>query len=464
MLKITRIAIATLCSVFPLTAVSQEARSVSDTVQTDAGLASSDEPPASITPTDSAPPEAPEIEKPDETTPAEEIAAPDISPTSDASAETAAPAENASDDASPAAIPSEGESAEIETPIDSPPKPKKKKRKKIRISARVHAAWKMTHENTPDNPATAADEFEEQDIENKFTIRQARFKFRWTPEKWLTAALQLAGFQDNDFGISLLRDAYIHVSPFRYLEIRAGLFKKPFSRLQQRSVGKLRVLNRGEMNDLIVEDLRFGERDLGLQLSGRILPSIKLDYEVGVFNGSGPDISERGNSKDVVARIETSPAKWFSFGTNGSFKFFDESESNEEFAWAAGADAVFKVSGFRAHLEGIAASDYNYENRPNVVTQTQPTILGLVGILSYKHKLSSGSFRLALEPVFKVEMLDPNHKVSDDQVLTYDAGFNSYIGKYLRLMIHGEFRRPAKNSAASYPGREILTAQLCFDI
>ena len=468
MLIIFRFAIITSFTVFPITAFSQDTSPASVTTPPELTSPVSENPaspPTAEAVTVSEPPGT-ETEPPAQPTDRHNSA--DVSLTPEAG--SAASQETSPQTTTTAPLEAVSTAAqsrtEIEPPVDPPAKAKKKKkkRKKFRISARIHAAWEMTHEDTPDDPATDADEYKKQDIESQFDIRQARFKLRWQPEKRLTAVIQLAGFQDNDFGVSLLRDAYIHVSPLQYLEIRAGLFKKPFSRLQLRSFGKLRVLNRGELNDLVVEDLRYGERDLGLQFSGRILPDIKLDYEVGVFNGSGPDVSERGNSKDVAARIQVRPADWISVGTNASFKFFDDEESDEDFAWAAGVDSVFKIAEFRAHVEGIAASDYNFENRQYVVTDTQPLIFGLVTILSYKHRISGGSTGLALEPVFKFELLDPNHKVSDDQVFTYDAGFNSYIGKYLRLMIHGEFRRPAKNSAVQFPKQEILAVQFCFDI
>jgi hypothetical protein len=341
---------------------------------------------------------------------------------------------------------------------------KKKKRKKLKISARIHTVWKMDHENTPDDPRTPEDEFEKQDIESAFSIRRARLKISWRPKKWLTAVLKLGGFQDMDFGVSLLQDAYIHVSPFQFLEIRVGQFKKPFSKLELRSSGKLRVYNRGEGNSLIVEDLLYGSRDLGIQLSGRIVPAVKLDYEVGVFNGSGPDISEQGNSKDIAARLKISPLSWFGFGVNGSFKFFEESENEDKSAWATSADMTFKVAGFRAYIEGITALDHDYLSRDTAVTDKAPYIFNLIGILSYKHTVNSGKFGISLEPVFKLELLDPNAKVEKDHVLVYNPGFNTYIGEYLRLMIHGEFRRSAKNSATRYPNREILAIQFCFDI
>ncbi len=339
-----------------------------------------------------------------------------------------------------------------------------KNKKKIKISARIHALWEMNHENIPDDPLTTANEFQKMSTQNDFRIRRARFKMTWRPERWLSAVLQVGDFQKLDFGISLLRDAYIHVSPLRYLEIRVGQFKKPFSRLALRSSGSLRVLNRGEGNKLLSGELRYGDRDLGVQLSGRIVPSVKLDYEIGVFNGSGPNLSERGNSKDMVARLEASPVPWFRVGLSGSFKFFDAKESTVRNAWAAGADAVFKFAGFRVHLEAITGLDHAYSSRQVQVTSFAPPILDLLTILSYKHKVADAKLSVALEPVFKFEMLDPNTKVINDQVMIFSPGFNTYFGKYFRLMLQGEILRSGINGIVRYPDRETLAIQFCFDI
>ena len=343
-------------------------------------------------------------------------------------------------------------------------KKKKKKRKKLELNARIHTVWKMRHSDTPDNPLTKADEFEKKDIESDFSIRRARIKISWKPKKWLTAVLKVGGLQEHEYGLSLLQDAYIHISPSQFVEIRVGQFKKPFSRLELRSSGKLKVYNRGEGNSLFIEDLHYGGRDLGIQLSGRIVPAVKLDYEIGVFNGNGPDISEQGNSKDIAARVKMSPLSWMDFGVNGSFKFFNKTENEDKFAWATSADISFKAAGFRAYAEGIIGLDHDFLNRDAVVTENAPAAFSIVGIFSYKRAVSSGPFGIALEPIFKIEILDPNMKEKEDHVIVYNPGFNSYIGKYLRLMIHGEIRRPTLNSKVRYPSREFLAIQFCFDI
>ena len=322
----------------------------------------------------------------------------------------------------------------------------------------------MTHEDVPDDPLTPENEFKERTIENRFRVRRARFKLTWRPEKWLTAVLQVGDFNERDFGISLLRDAYLHISPSRYIEVRVGQFKKPFSRIELRSPGKLRVFKRGPGNDLLAEELRYGDRDLGIQLSGRIVPAMKLDYIIGVFNGSGPNISEKGNSKDINARVKATVSRFFELGINGAFKFFDDEEERGSTGWAVGADAVLKAAGFRTHLEGIIGTDHAFKSREIQVTDNAPGIFDVLAILSYKHTVSGSEPAIAVEPVFKFELLDPNTKVTADQVLVYSPGLNLYLGKYLRLMIHGELTRPSKNSAKRFPQDELLAFQLCFDI
>jgi hypothetical protein len=381
---------------------------------------------------------------------------------------------------------------------------------KFRVKARVHTRWEMTHHEIEvavlddnDDPVLDADgeEMTEKEgvLNNEFKIQRARVKLIFEPLDWVMGLIQVGGFQRSQDAVSLLKDAYLHLSPSRYLELRVGLFKKPFSRLELRGSGRMRIANRGIGNSLIVEHwegdshpeiklndrLGYGDRDVGLQLSGRLVKAVKLDYEVGVFNGAGPVFTQEGNSKDVVGRITVNPTKWVRFGTNGSVKFFDDDErkgiirvpdedgegwTDEEGeilrnpGWAAGVDTLFKVKGVRLHLEAMMALDYRV-----VDLDAPPLILNLIAILSYRHKFDV-DWKLAVEPVFKMEFLDPNSVYLDDLVLLYSPGFNIYLGDYVRFMIHGEIQRVSRNTDESLVrprntrDSEALVLQFCFDI
>lgn len=324
------------------------------------------------------------------------------------------------------------------------------------VKTRIHIRWELIHERT--QPSLAP---ESNSLENEFLVRRARLKFLWKPTQWVMGMLQVGVEREFELGSSLLVDAYLHIAPLPYLELRVGQFKKPFSGLELRSSGKLKVLERGLGNERIVEGLLYGERDLGFQLSGRIVPKFELDYAVGVFNGSGPDVADRGNSKDIVARLTLGPLEQLQLGLSGSVKFFDKRYSPSELGWAVAADVRFRIKGLSLFLEGMMALDHLYWRRDNPA-DSAPIILSGVVIAAYRFRISS-ALRFSLEPAFKFEILDPSADIVDDEVYLYGLGLNTYLGKYLRLMVHAEFRRSQRNSRGEYPDGEVLMVQFCFD-
>ena len=176
----------------------------------------------------------------------------------------------------------------------------------LEFRARIHGGWEMDHLA---DPGVGEDEFH-----NEFFVKRARFKALWYPTNWLTGVIQIDAAEILVLGGSILKDAYIHIYPLKEIQIQFGQFKKPFSGLELRSLGKIRLINRGPGNDLIVEDLGYGDRDLGVQLSGRLIKSVKLEYFLGAFNGSGPNITDPGNSKDIVVRLQMKPVKPLALG------------------------------------------------------------------------------------------------------------------------------------------------------
>jgi hypothetical protein len=325
----------------------------------------------------------------------------------------------------------------------------------LELRARVHAGWMMEHlsdiRNTEDEARN----------ENTFFVRRARFKGIWRPAEWVMALIQFDASAAIEIERSPLKDAYVHLAPLEQLELRVGQFKKPFSGLELRSSGRLKVIERGVGNDLLVDDngLLYGDRDIGAQLSGRLVKAIKLDYAIGVFNGTGPSLDDLGTTKDLVTRIRTRPVKQLRIGLSNSLKFFDEVfGARPEFAWAAGGDVQVQVFKVRLFAEAIAARNYY------LTTSDEPIALDVVGILSYRYRTPM-EFRFALEPVFKFEWLDSDLIVIEDEVLLYTGGLNVYLGKYLRVMVDGEFQRSARNAKdLGYRDEERFMVLLCLDL
>jgi len=342
----------------------------------------------------------------------------------------------------------------------------KSRKPKLKVGARLHALWVWTD---------AAEK-----ATNEFSIDMARVSFRWQQFDLVQAKLQAD--LDQLFGSpsmkSLLRDAWVQVAPFRWLRFRLGQFKRPFSRLELRSRGKLATVRRGLANGFLVEELGFGDRDLGLQLDGRVGSKDRgIRYAAGIFNGSGKNADEHGLSgtKDVVARFAGTPVKWLSLGASGSLKFFDRDfdayKYYPESAWMAGADLLVKHSGFRFMTEGMVGRNYGscfYAEYPETCRllnhgEEDPLSWSLVVLMSYKFDLCR-KWKLKLQPVLKGELFEPETDLADGKVRSFSVGTNLFITKYARLMIHGEFIFAGDGIRKWFPSENRMLVQLAFDI
>ena len=88
----------------------------------------------------------------------------------------------------------------------------------------------------------------------------------------------------TDFGRGnfLLRDAHFDVELKKDVWLRVGQWKRPFSRLQITSSGRLEVTDRGTI------DRAFGAgRDVGIAIRNDYEKSPEFEWTVGVFNGRG---------------------------------------------------------------------------------------------------------------------------------------------------------------------------------
>ncbi len=83
-------------------------------------------------------------------------------------------------------------------------------------------------------------------------------------------------------GFTSLKDAYLDYKMHNWVHLRAGQFKKPFSRHLLTSATKLAMVDRAPT------DKPFGPgRDIGVMVHNNGGKSSKIEYAVGVFNGSG---------------------------------------------------------------------------------------------------------------------------------------------------------------------------------
>ncbi|MBN2527033.1 MAG: hypothetical protein JXR76_11620 [Deltaproteobacteria bacterium] len=324
---------------------------------------------------------------------------------------------------------------------------------------------------------------------NRLVLDVARLNLAWRYGRVAEAVLKydFAGLVRNEEIKDGLRDAYVRIEPAKFFGLQMGQFKKPFSRIELTSRGKLSAFSRGAANSYAVGFLGFGDRDLGLMVSGRLIKHIKLDYFAGIFNGVAENgIDVKSSSFDYTFRLEASPAKWLELGaaasahrvTKNDFgEFFDASEYEElddndfpdwinpderlvfgsyqeyalknfklEYPWLSGThwmgevDAELEFGDFCALIEFMGGQNWWFKY--------SPWLWSITTLFSYKIPLFDGV--MAVEPVFFAELLN----ISDDdwawraRMLQLSPGVNVHFGDDFRLMVHGQITRTKPGSDA----------------
>jgi len=142
----------------------------------------------------------------------------------------------------------------------------------------------------------AGSDFSEEN-DSRFLIRRGRFKFDRV-DKYTNIVFQIDATQD---GVQL-RDAFIQLKDpfFKTFTLTAGQFTKPFGYILSYSSSDREFTERPRFYQTTMPS----ERDLGAMLGVR-LPKYKfVNYEVGVFNGSGTNARDYDNRKDISTSLK----------------------------------------------------------------------------------------------------------------------------------------------------------------
>lgn len=131
----------------------------------------------------------------------------------------------------------------------------------------------------------------------QFLVRRARLDFRGSLEK--TFGFRLMGEFEGDGGTNVagLKEGWVEYHQFPAFRIKVGQFKEPFSLENLYGDLWLDFLERP-----IVLNFIRPEQDLGMMFYGKLLDK-SLEYGLGLFNGSGTNVGETNDDKDVAGRI-----------------------------------------------------------------------------------------------------------------------------------------------------------------
>lgn len=163
---------------------------------------------------------------------------------------------------------------------------------------------------------------------NSFNLRLARFildgkigDFDWR------AQIQGTNAKGPGEPTVQLVDLYAEWRKYPEFKVRAGQFKRAFTfenpthPITQGWRGYADVINRLSGFGDRAGEKSSGGRDIGIQLSGDILPNSDgrklLHYQVGVYNGEGINRSDKNNQKDIIGGLWVMPIKGVRIGAFG---------------------------------------------------------------------------------------------------------------------------------------------------
>jgi hypothetical protein len=267
-----------------------------------------------------------------------------------------------------------------------------------------------------------------------------------------------------------LRDAWIDVrfSPEASkgaLYLRAGQEKRPYSRYELTSSNNLPSIERGAGQGLVARasnDLFAANGFLSHDVGASLRYEYKLDdtrlvtLKVGAYNGQGESLNDVNNKKSFGARATAAiyskldiGGSWFAHdgivtvGTTTDSAFTN-------YAW--GVDAQWGKPGD----EGLfVLGEYLRGDDP---TAAKNTMQGIQGLAAYNYRLTSPtSWLYAVEPLFRIDLADPNTDLDGDRATLITAGLGFYMSSKAQFRVAYE-RQSFQGDVPSISGvRSALT-------
>tara|TARA_B100000029_G_scaffold426168_1_gene434924 strand:+ start:2333 stop:3445 length:1113 start_codon:yes stop_codon:yes gene_type:complete len=262
------------------------------------------------------------------------------------------------------------------------------------------------------------------DDEAAFAIQRARLKISGSAwDKKVTYKFQT----DYGKGSVVLKDFYVNYALSKGLHIRTGQWKRPFSRQQITSSGKLELVDRA------ITDKAFGAgRDIGVAIHNNYEKSPGIEWVLGVFNGTGDKPVFTGSKfSNVPDRLHPTAVARLGYNHGGIkgyseadfaggplrfalgasvLKNFDSDDSGDG-SMAAEVDGIVKVQGLS--LSGGFYTSFDADN----ALDTKGFHVQAGYLLSNKY-----------QPVVRYAMIDPDGAANNSSEIA--LGLSVYFHKH----------------------------------
>jgi len=314
---------------------------------------------------------------------------------------------------------------------------------RLEFTARLMTGFEIDHRHPESGQAAPG----ENELVYGFFLDQARVGVRAFPVKRIELRLSVELRRPG------LRNAYANVRIERWAQLRVGRFKRPFSRIELRSKGKLPFRDRGIFNKELIEDSNWGDRALGAMFWGELKPA-GLTYNLALMHPlSDPTDFSFDQGVDVVGRVEYKPIRLVAVAVNAAHKVLDSEHSAAVHTNAFGGDVRLRTD----QLEIVAEFDMaQNSNPPDTLVERPdaeaPYAMGAMGYLAYEIPFTKS---WSLQPVVVGEYVDTDLEFAEDETFRSVFGLNVLWRDIVRLMPQVELVQPlGKVSSRSQVARE----------
>jgi hypothetical protein len=319
----------------------------------------------------------------------------------------------------------------------------------VRLAGRVQAQF-----NTTDIDPSEAGFFLPA---STFETRRIRLTGQITIRDWITGIIE----PDYALGVLQLRLAFVNFAFTNAVQLKAGQFKKPFSRIFLESSTQIPAIERGlrirglpealEVEDtaggqtpilvevggiplvgeeqFILETIGYLGYDIGASLNGVVGP---LRYEAGVFNGAGADRRDDNDGKTYGLRVSGNPSGKVPLLLGAAVLHqskFSTPESGTAFE-LFGEWSTFRTPGLHVLAELASGGTLVVDDAFTVAQVVAAWFMPFVGRVE------------GMEPVARVSYGNPRHDIADDAGLLISPGFNLYFFGRNRLSLNWDVWLP----------------------
>ncbi|MEX0907171.1 MAG: porin [Gemmatimonadota bacterium] len=301
-----------------------------------------------------------------------------------------------------------------------------------------------------------------------FETRRVRLGTRIEVEEWITGMLEA----DFALGRLQLKQVWAAFELDPLFVVRAGQFKKPFSRINVTSSAEHAMIERGvrirglddalvgagepDVFDEVDGALIIGEAyslldvqgyaayDLGATIEGS---RGGLGWAAGIFNGAGPDTRDDNDGKSFAARISYDLDVGVPLSVGGAWSRRELTGVTTD---GAGRGDAFEID---AELGGFRDGPWLLaEGALGDNLATGERFLGALAVLSY-FAPTDGDRVEGLEPMVRLSWGDPDRTIEGDAGVLVTPGVNLYFFGRNRLMLNWDVYVPEGELDAQHAAR-----------